>query len=342
MKAVAVTDKKKAEVMQVQDPVPRHGQVLIKIHTCLLCTWEQRIFGGESSMTLPFIPGHEAAGEIVSIPSGTITTFQPGDHVVFKTLDDCGHCSFCYQGFNNLCGGTPEKRVYSEIPSSGGLAEYISLDVNKVFPVSSEISYTEAAFTEPLACCVHSVRRVNPDFGETVVVIGAGLMGLLHLKLSLLRGCRVIMIEPREDRREIAIKAGAHFAIDPINENPKEIISGLTNGSGVEYIFFTATKSSIAADAFSFLKKMGTIVYYGSFHPNDPITIDPNKIHYGEYVITGSYSPSTIDFYTASNLLSNRLVDVKDFLTEEWDVKDAQKAMERSINPDTFRVAINF
>ena len=150
------------------------------------------------------------------------------------------------------------------------------------------------------------------------------------------------MIEPREDRRDIALKAGAHFAIDPINEDSKKIILDLTNGNGVEYIFFTATKSSIAADAFNFLKKMGTIVYYGSFHPNDPITIDPNKIHYGEYVITGSYSPSTIDFYTASNLLSNRLVDVKDFLTEEWDVKDAQKAMERSIDPDTFRVAINF
>jgi len=342
MKAVAVTGKKKVEILEVNNPVPGHGQVLIKIHSCLLCTWEQRIFSGESSMSLPFIPGHEAAGEIVSIPNSTVTTFKTGDHVVFKTLDDCGHCSFCYQGFNNLCSGTPEKRVYGDIPSSGGLAEYISLDVSKVFPVSKDISFLEAAFTEPLACCVHSVRRVNPDFGETVVVIGAGLMGLLHLKLSLLRGCRVIMIEPREDRRNIALKAGAHFAIDPINEDSKKIIFDLTNGNGVEYIFFTATKSSIAADAFIFLKKMGTIVYYGSFHPNDPITIDPNKIHYGEYVITGSYSPSTIDFYTASNLLSNRLVDVKDFLTEEWDVKDAQKAMERSIDPDTFRVAINF
>lgn len=342
MKAVAVTGKKKVEILEVNNPVPGHGQVLIKIHSCLLCTWEQRIFSGESSMNLPFIPGHEAAGEIVSIPTGTITTFKPGDHVVFKTLDDCGHCTFCYQGFNNLCSGTPEKRAYGDIPASGGLAEYINLDVSKVFPVSKDISFSEAAFTEPLACCVHSVRRVNPDFGETVVVIGAGLMGMLHLKLSLLRGCRVIMIEPREDRRKRALKVGAHFTIDPVNEDSKKIITDLTNGNGVEYIFFTATKSSIAADAFNLLKKMGTIVYYGSFHPNDPIQIDPNKIHYGEYVITGSYSPSTIDFYIASNLLSKRLVAVKDFLSEEWNVKDAQKAMERSIDPDTFRVAIKF
>ena len=119
-------------------------------------------------------------------------------------------------------------------------------------------------------------------------------------------------------------------------------MSDLTDGHGVEYIFFTAAKSSIAEDAFKFLKKMGTIVYYGSFHPNDPVTIDPNKVHYGEYVITGSYSPSTIDFYTASRLLSSCLIDVKDFLSEEWGIKDAQKAMERSLDPDTFRVGINF
>ncbi len=342
MKAVAVTGREKVEVLEVKNPVPGHGQVLIKIHTCLLCTWEQRIFSGESGMGLPFIPGHEAAGEIAAIPEGTVTSFKPGDHVVFKTLDDCGHCSFCYQGFNNLCGGKFEKRVYGDISSSGGLAEYIALDVSKVFLVSDRISYGEAAFTEPLACCVHSIRRVNPDFGETVVVIGAGLMGLLHLKLSLLRGCRVIMIEPREDRRAIALKAGAHFVIDPVNENSESMISDLTDGDGVEYIFFTAAKSSIAEDAFKFLKKMGIIVYYGSFHPNDPVTIDPNKVHYGEYVITGSYSPSTIDFYTASRLLSSSLIDVKDFLSEEWSVKDAQKAMERSLDPDTFRVAINF
>ncbi|MCF6335318.1 MAG: alcohol dehydrogenase catalytic domain-containing protein, partial [Spirochaetales bacterium] len=295
MKAVAVTGKGKGEILEVKHPVPENGQVLIKIHTCLLCTWEQRIFSGESGMDLPFIPGHEASGKIVSIPEGTVTSFKEGDHVVFKTLEDCGHCSFCYQGFNNLCGGKSKKRVYGDIPSSGGLAEYISLDVGKVFPVSDQIPYSTAAFTEPLACCIHSIRRVNPDLGETVLIIGAGLMGMLHLKLSLLRGCRVIVIEPRADRRKVAIKEGAHFTIDPVKEDPGSLISDFTDGEGCEYIFFTASKSSIAEEAVKYLKKMGTIVYYGSFHPNDPVTIDPNKIHYGEYVITGSYSPSTVD-----------------------------------------------
>jgi len=342
MKAVVVTGTETVDVIDVETPVPRHGQVLIKVHTCLLCTWEQRIFSGASGMNLPFIPGHEAAGVISSIPEGTVTSFEIGDHVVFKTLDDCGHCSFCYQGFNNLCSGSSEKRVYGEIPSSGGLAEYIALDVSKVFSVSDDITYGEAAFTEPLACCLHSIRRVNPDFGETVVIIGAGLMGLLHLKLALLRGCRVVVIEPREDRRKTALASGAQYVIDPINENAESVISELTDKEGAEYVFFTAAKPSIAEDAFKLLRKMGTIVYYGSFHPNDPVALDPNRVHYGEYVITGSYSPSTVDFYTASRLLSNGLINVKEFLSEEWNLTDAQKAMERALDPDTFRVSINF
>ncbi len=342
MKAVVVTDRRKVEIKDFKAPVPGHGQVLIRIHACLLCTWEQRIFSGEAGMALPFIPGHEAAGEIVSVPEGTVTSFKKGDHVVFKTLDDCGHCSFCYQGYNNLCSGSSEKRFHENIPSSGGLAEYIALDTSKVFPVADSISYEEAAFTEPLACCLHSIRRVDPDFGETVVVIGGGLMGLLHLKLALLRGCRVIVVEPREDRRRIAENAGAHHVVDPVNEDSESVVRDLTNGEGAEYVFFTAAKSAIAENAFKFLKKMGTIVYYGSFHPNDPVTIDPNKVHYGEYVITGSYSPATRDFYTAARLLSGRLIDVSDFLSEKWDMKNAQKAMERALDPDTFRVAINF
>ena len=211
-------------------------------------------------MALPFIPGHEASGVIEKIPEGTITTFKEGDRVVFKTLDDCGHCSYCYQGYNNLCGGTPEKRVYGEIPSSGGLAEYIAMDLNKVFPVSGDLPFEEAAFAEPLACCIHSIRRADPDMGETAVIIGAGIMGMLHVKLAALRGCRVVVVEPREDRREIAVKAGAHIVLDPINGDPAGEINRLTGGEGVDYVFFTATKPSIAEESFKYLRKMGTIV----------------------------------------------------------------------------------
>ena len=93
MKAAVFEDIKSITVKDMEKPTPANGEVLIKIEYCLLCTWEQRIYTGQSSMNLPFVGGHEASGSVASIPDGTATSFREGDRVVFKTLDHCGHCT---------------------------------------------------------------------------------------------------------------------------------------------------------------------------------------------------------------------------------------------------------
>ncbi len=98
MKAVVVNGDKSAAVCEVSTPIPQPGEVLVRLDTCLLCTWEQRIFSRSSSMPLPNIPGHEAAGTIADIPTETLTSFTEGDRVVNKTLNHCGHCEACYCG----------------------------------------------------------------------------------------------------------------------------------------------------------------------------------------------------------------------------------------------------
>jgi L-iditol 2-dehydrogenase len=340
MKVVAITGKERAEIREVPRPEAMAGEVLIKIDTCLLCTWEQRMFGGDSSTTLPFVPGHEASGTIEEIPEGTVTSFKVGDKVVFKTLDHCGHCSYCYQGHTNQCTGTAKKRSYGGMAGSGGLAEYITLDISKVFPVSADLDPVCAAFAEPLACCVHSMGRVELHLGDTVAVIGAGIMGQLHALLARLRGARVIVVEPDKTRRELALSLGAHLGVDPSASDPVEQVLRLTDGEGVEAVFSTVTKSSVAASAVSMLRKMGTLVLYGSFHPNEPIPTDPNAVHYKEYVITGSYSPSTVDFFRATRLLSAKLIDPRPFISEIFPMEKAQEAFTASLRPDTYRVGI--
>jgi len=341
MKVVAIEGPQKAAVKLVSTPQPAEGQVLIKIECCLLCTWEQRMFSGKSSMALPFIPGHEAAGTIVAINPDTPTSFKVGDKVAFKTLDHCGHCYYCYQGYDNQCIGTARKRVYDGIPSSGGLAQYITLDVSRVFPVSQDLSLKEAAFAEPLACCIHSVNRAQIKYGSDVVIVGAGIMGQLHALLAKLKGARVIIVEPREDRRELALKLGAHVAIDPINEDAHAIIKDLTQGLGPEVVFITTPNPDIAEGYLSNIGKMGQVIFYGSFHPNKAIPVDANKVHYSELVLTGSYSPATEDFFQATRLLSKGLVDVKSFISKEFSIDEAQSAFEASLSPDNYRVLIS-
>lgn len=340
MKAAVVEGAEHVMVREVTKPAPIPGEVLIKIEYCLICTWEQRIFSGMSSTPLPFIPGHEAAGVVENVPEGTVTAFRPGQRVVFKTLDHCGHCSYCYTGSDNQCIGTAKKRSYDGIGGSGGLAQYISLDPGRVFPLYGDISLEAAAFTEPLACCIHSVKRSSVRMGDTAVIIGAGIMGQLHAVLARLQGARVIVVEPDEERRAFAAEHGAHLQVDPFSTDAKETVLEVSGGEGADIVFVTANNSDLVLQGTGMLRKTGKIVLYGSFHPSKDLPIDPNMVHYSEIIMTGSSGPATEDFYQASKLLSYGLVKTEKLLDRIYPLDQAGEAMAAALKSDTYRVGI--
>ena len=342
MKAVVIDGAKSAVVREVSVPSPKPGELLIELKKCLICTWEQRIFGGNSSTALPFIPGHEASGVVACVPEGTITSFKAGDKVVIKTLNHCGHCEECYRGNDNQCMGTFKQRVYDGIPATGGLAQYIAMEVPRVFPFpGNDASFTEAAFSEPVACCVRSLEQADIKLSEDVVIVGTGIMGQLHNILSKMRGARTIIAEPDEARRKLALELGADEAFNPLDGDPVATIKSLTGGRGAHVVFLTATMAKLAETYIGALAKMGRIVYYGSFHPDMDIAVNPNHIHYSEKHITGSYSPNVRGFWTASRLLSYGLMDVGRFISAEYPMRDCQKAFEHAMDPSSYRVAIS-
>ena len=341
MKALVITAPGQVEIRDVTMPQPQANEVLIKIDVCLLCTWEQRIYKNGGGMQLPFVPGHEIAGTIAAIPEDTVTSFHVGDRVVAKTLDSCGHCEFCYRGDDNNCIGTPKKRFYDGIPASGGLAQYIALPVNRVYHLpNQEVEPAIAAFAEPVACCLRSLDRANICMSEDVAIIGAGIMGQLHNLLSKKRGARTIVVDLDDARLEAAKASGADEIVNPQNCDPVETIKALTGGRGAHVIFFTLPVPALAEEYLKALGKLGRMVYYGSFSPKDPIQINPNSIHYTEQVITGSYSPTSQGFWTASRLLSYGLVDVRPYLSGLYGLENADEAFQRAMSPDTYRIGI--
>ncbi len=340
MKAAVVEDVKTVTVKEVNKPEPAPGEVLIRIEYCLLCTWEQRIYSGLSGVGLPFIPGHEASGIIERIPDETVTGFKVGDKVAFKTLDHCGHCSYCYQGLDNQCTGKAKKRLYKGIPGSGGLAQYITLQVERVFSIFNDISLKDAAFTEPLSCCIHSVKRSGINLGDTVVIFGAGIMGQIHGILALLQGARTVIIEPVEARRSLARKLGAHICIDPFQEDVVETVKELTRGEGADVVFITTNMPDLVVTGLSVVRKTGRIVLYGSFHPNRELPMDPNSVHYSEVVITGSSGPATSDFLQASRMLSYGIVPTKDFIYDIFSLEEIDEAFKAALLPDSYRAVV--
>jgi L-iditol 2-dehydrogenase len=342
MKVIAVEEVGKVSIREVAMPTPLPGEIVIRIQHCLLCTWEQRIFNGMAKSSYPFIPGHETSGYVAFIPEDTVTSFAVGDPVVMKTLDSCGHCEACYRGDDNLCTGKSRKRVYDGISGSGGLAQYICLPVARVYALADKtMDMRMAAFAEPLACCINSIEQANITLSEDVVVVGAGIMGQLHIALAVKRGARVLVVELDKERAELAKRMGASVVINPLELDAKAEIMRLTQNQGAHVVFITTTMASLAQEYIDVLKKRGRIVYYGSFHPDKDIAINPNAIHYSEKIITGAYSPTSKAFWIASRLLSLGIIDVSPFLSGEYAIEDAQKAFEHSVKPGSFRVLIN-
>lgn len=340
MKAVVVSEPNKVEIREVTTPVPTEGEILVKLEKALICTWEQRIFTG-ADVPLPFVPGHEVSGTVAAIPDGTFTELKVGDPVVVKTFDSCGQCEFCYRGMDNLCTSKSKKRFYDGIPGAGGMAQYIAIASNRVFALNKEADLDIAAFAEPLACCLHSMETANVEFGEDVVIVGGGIMGQLHSLLAQKRGARVILVELDESRRRMAEKLGANITIDPSKTDAVEEIKSLTGGRGAHVIIYTVNVLKLAGDYIEALAKHGRMVYYGSFHPNGDIPFNPNKIHYSEKTLTGSYSPTVKGFWMASRLLGYKLIDVEPLISERYVLAESQKAFERAMSMDTYRVLID-
>jgi Threonine dehydrogenase and related Zn-dependent dehydrogenases len=344
MKVIAIVGEKKTELKQVRKPVPGPHQILMQIKACALCTWEQRAYTGESHMPLPFVGGHEIAGIIDSIGSEVNPKeFPVGRKVVARLIHVCGKCYYCRHGEENLCVELNNlDGSQMEIPGTGGLGQYLNVDDSQVYFVPQELPYEKAVFCEPLACVTNSIERGSIELGDDVVVIGGGIMGMLHVLCAKLKGARVIMSEPDETRRKLALELGADIAFSPIEKAPVEFIKSLTEGRGADIVFNTTPIATVAQQAVDMTGPLGRCVMYSSMHPDKPMSISPNWMHKTEAVITGAVSPSVRSFNRSVSLISKGLINPEKLVSGVYDYTDADAAFKAAIRPDTFRIVVKF
>ena len=341
MRVGAIMAPGQARVVEVEKLKPAFGEVLVRIHACALCTWEQRVFTGVKKVPLPYVGGHEIAGEIAEVGAGNLSKWKVGDKVTVRTLAHCGECYYCQQGEDNLCeqiGKLP--RPIPEIEGIGGLSEYLIAKPSQLFRLSQDLDYSIGAFSEPLACVIHSIEKARLKIGNDVVIVGAGIMGLLHLLVAKKLATRVIVCEVDEKRLELARSFGADLVVNPKTEDAPAVIKSVTQGRGADAVFHTTAISKVAEEAFQMAGKMGRVILYGSFYPDEPICVSPNHIHNSQVELTGSVSPATEDFLKASRLLNFGIIDPTPLIHAEIELKDIQKAFELASDPNTFRVII--
>lgn len=336
MKAAVLTAVKQLELQEVDKPEIKDYEVLVRLKNCGICTLEQRLYRGDMKIYYPIILGHEASGEIVETGSGVIGDYSPGTRVAVDMVTRCGECYYCRTGQSNMCSNRFKKgqRVL------GGFGEYIAVRSSQVFPMPDTMSYREAAFSEPVACCIRSLKKVNLDIAEDVLIIGAGPMGIMHQQVALCMGARVFVSDPDKDRLKLAGELGAYRTIDPAHEDPAEVLKAETDGRGADVCIVTSPAESALKNGFDAVGKVGRLNIYTSYNEILPFPIDANTLHRNEILLTGSEGRTEQDFLQAVRLIGFGKIQVKPLISKVIGFSDITEGIIDAMSSKTYRVLL--
>ncbi|MEM2896220.1 MAG: alcohol dehydrogenase catalytic domain-containing protein [Candidatus Bathyarchaeia archaeon] len=318
MRAAVIHAPRDIKVEEVPVPKIKPNEALIRVKVCAICPSDLRLFlGTRRTLSIeakakaertdyPKIVGHEVSG-IVEEVGEEVTNFSEGDRVVADMLARCGKCYYCVRGMGNLC--------LNPGPLAGAFAEFTKASEQNLFKVPSDVSFEEAALTEPLACCINGVERLSIKKGDKAAVIGAGPIGLMHLQLLKLSGASVLVSDPLENRLKIAKELGADESVNPVREDLTEKVKNFTRGLGVNGAIVAVGNSLAIEQGLSIMAKGGVLVIFAGVWPSVKLNIDPNIIHYNEIALTGAESRTLDQFYRALMLISERLVNLRPLIS---------------------------
>jgi len=337
MKSAVLTDERTVSVMDRERPTPGDEDVIVEVGACGVCMTDYHLYHGTFPAEFPVVPGHESAGEVVAT-GDAVTSFEPGDRVAIFPGIPCGECDFCNDGRQNLCENTVSMGGAGDEILDGAFAEYIRAPAQCLQDIG-DLSYSVAAFAEPLACCINGVDRAGVESGDTVVIVGAGPIGLLLLQAFRTSGAgRIIVSEPIERRREIATDLGADHVVDPTERALEEQVDELVDrvDIAVEAVGLPAT----IEDAHSITAPGGTTVVFGVPPQNETIELDPFDIYYHELEVVGVFALTHNTFSRAVTLLQGGRIETEALITDEFDLDGLQTAFDQMENNEGLKKMI--
>jgi L-iditol 2-dehydrogenase len=327
MKAAVLYKPKDLKIEEVDIPEIGPGDVLAKVKVATTCGTDVKIFNrgyAESLFKYPTIFGHEWAGDIVKV-GDVVTGFEEGMRVTTGGSAPCFTCSHCRKGKYNLC---QNKSI-----CIGAYAEYIKIPAQVVkfnlYEIPPNMTYEEAAIVEPLGSVIHGLKLINLDLGSTVVIIGSGPIGLLHLQLVKKLGARkAIVIDTVDERLEVAQKLGADYVVNSAHVDPIEEVKRLSNG-GADVVIEAVGLRSTWEQTLKFVCPGGKVLLFGGCPPSTQIEVSADLLHYSELKILGSYDRyAHIDDKKALELISSGMIDVKSIITRKMSLDNIKEAFE--------------
>lgn len=334
MKALVLREPFKISVEDCPIPVIGDSDVLVKVLSCGICGTDVHILRGEHIVKFPVIPGHEFSGEIVEIGSRAANV-AVGDLVTVDPNIVDGTCFFCRRGEIHLC----EHLSATGVNYDGGFAEFCRVPAVQAYKIPSGVSPEEAAMVEPLACCLHGIDRVGPIMGRSVILLGAGSIGLLMLQLLKASGAfPIIVSEPDARKSRLAAEFGADIVLDPKSDDLTARVSQITK-VGADIVVDCAGTLETSEITIKIARRGGTVMQFGVVSPDKVARISPYEIYYKELTVLGSFvNPFTHS--RAIDLIASRRIDVKPLITHRFALSDAESAMAMAQSGDAVKIMI--
>jgi L-iditol 2-dehydrogenase len=283
-------------------PDPGPGEILLEVRCALSCGTDLKTFRrGHPMWPMPTPFGHEFSGVVAAIGAG-VDRFSPGDELMAAPTAPCGNCFYCERGDENLCPLCMEKMVL------GAYADYLLLPAHVVarnaFKKPAALPFEEAALLEPLACVVHAQQMARPQSFETVLVIGAGAFGLLHMMALKAASVHAVVVAGRgKARLQWAADLGADQVIDIERDDPVAVIAKLNGGHGPDLVIECTGQVTAWQEAFSRVRRGGRVVFFGGCVPGTALSVDTRRMHYDNLTLLAPFHFRPRDVQQAFELL---------------------------------------
>jgi L-iditol 2-dehydrogenase len=329
---------------QIDEPEAGPGEVKIRVRACSMCGTDHKISrSGHPNMSPPQVMGHEIAGEIVQLGEG-VEGWSAGDRVqVIAAIPD-GTCPDCLAGHQAIC----PNQLSMGYQFAGGFAEHLIvprevLAVYGLNRIPDGLSFAEASVAEPLACVLNGQELAGVGSGDTVVVVGSGPIGCLHVRLARARGAaRVILIDLNPDRLAAAAALVApDHTVATDTQDPVAAVLELTDGRGADVVITAAASGAAQEQGLRMLARRGRLSLFGGL-PKDAatITVDANLVHYRELTLVGVNGSTPEHNRRALELIASGAVPVADLITHRLPLDEVLEGIEIVARGEAIKVTI--
>jgi L-iditol 2-dehydrogenase len=342
MRSLLLEEYGKFAISEVPRPEPGEHEVLVRIAACGICGSDVHGYTGSSGRRIPpLVMGHEAAGVIVAVGTG-VSAYRVDDRVTFDSTVYCGQCVYCLRGDVNLCECRQVIGVScGEYRRDGAFAEYIAVPERILYRLPSKMSFPEAAMLEATSVALHAVKVSGVKKGDTALVVGAGMIGLLTMQALRATGVgRVMIADIDETRLTLGELLGADEALRGTGEEIAKAVLARTGGVGADAVFDAVGRAKTVAESIDSVRKGGTVTLIGNIEPE--VTLPLQKVVSRQIKIQGT-AASAGEYLQAIDLISNGRIHVRPMITAVAPLEDGPQWFERlhAQEPNLMKVVLS-